>query len=338
MRGLDAVTAAEATIGASARRGSVTRLLRRRAWTLSLALLLAGLLLITKVVRPTYGAFDLETLAMGSLPLALAAVAQAAVVIAGGIDLSVGSLMALSNVTAAVLMEHASDQAAVGIAIGVLLLGIVAGTCNGLLVVLTRVPDIVVTLAMLYVWGGVALLILPSPGGGAPSWFQDLVTGGVLVDWLPRALVALLLVVGLVWIPLQRSRLGLSLYAVGSDRLAAFRSGVPVDRTKVLAYALSGFFSACGGLALTATTGIGTPTVGSYTLAGVAAIVLGGVNLAGGRGGVLGPILAAYLLTLIRADLVFLGVDPNFSTMIQGGIMVLVVMVAGLLLYREQHR
>src|SRR5579885_1914980 len=98
MRGLDAVTAAEATIGASARRGSVTRLLRRRAWTLSLALLLAGLLLITKVVRPTYGAFDLETLAMGSLPLALAAVAQAAVVIAGGIDLSVGSLMALSNV------------------------------------------------------------------------------------------------------------------------------------------------------------------------------------------------------------------------------------------------
>lgn len=313
------------------------RSLRRNVWTASLSGLFVALLVVTRLIRPTFGAFDLETLAMAALPLALAAVAQAAAVIPGGIDLSVGSMIAVTNVTAAVLMKDAPTETVILVAVGVLLLGLALGTVNGIIVAVSRVPDIVVTLAMLYVWGGVALLILPSPGGGAPSWFKSLVTGSILVEELPKALVVLALIVGVVWLPLRRTKLGLALYAVGSDRLAAFRSGVNVGRTKVASYALCGLFSGAAGLALTATTGIGTPTVGAYTLAGVAAVVLGGVNLAGGRGGVVGPIVAAYVLSLIRADLVFMGVDPNFSTMIQGGIMVLVVMVAGLLTLRRRR-
>jgi len=309
--------------------------LRRGGWTLALYVILAGLIAFTSVLQPRYG---LDTLAIAALPLALAAAAQAVVVISGGIDLSVGSMMALTNVTAAVLMKDAGTETAVAVIVGVLLLGLAIGALNGLLVVTTRVPDIVVTLAMLYIWGGVALLVLGSPGGGAPGWVKDLVKGGFVVDALPRALVLLLVIIGSVWLPVRRSQLGLSLYAIGSDRLAAFRSGVAVERTKLASYALCGLFSAAGGLALTATTGIGTPTVGAYTLAGVAAIVLGGVSLAGGRGGILGPIGAAYVLTIIRADLVFLGVDPNYSTMIQGGIMVLVVMLAAFLTLRRVRR
>jgi ribose transport system permease protein len=331
------MTATAALAGRESLTASLRRTLRRNLWTFSLVGLFAVLLGLTRVIRPTFGGFDLETLAIAALPLALAAVAQAAAVIPGGIDLSVGSMIAVTNVTAAVLMKDASPEATVAVAIGVLLLGLVLGTVNGVLVVLSRVPDIVVTLAMLYVWGGVALLILPSPGGGAPSWFKGLVSGSVLVEELPKALVVLALVVGAVWLPLRRTKLGLALYAVGSDRLAAFRSGVNVGLTKIASYALCGLFSGAAGLALTAATGIGTPTVGAYTLAGVAAIVLGGVNLAGGRGGVVGPIVAAYILSLIRTDLVFLGVDPNYSTMIQGGIMVLVVMVAGLLTLRRRR-
>ena len=108
------------------------------------------------------------------------------------------------------------------------------------------------------------------------------------------------------------------MYAIGSDRVAALRSGVDVGRTKVAAYAITGLFAAMGGLAFTMNTGIGSPVQGPYTLDSVAAIVLGGVSLAGGRGGMMGPILAAFILSLIRENLFFLGVDPNYSTVIQG--------------------
>jgi ribose transport system permease protein len=135
----------------------------------------------------------------------------------------------------------------------------------------------------------------------------------------------------LVWFPLKRSRLGLGIYAVGSDRNAAFRSGVSISLSRVLAYAVGGFFAAAGGLALTMTTGIGSPLAGTYyTLSGVSAIVLGGVSLAGGRGGMLGPIAAAYILALIPADLIYLGIDPNYGQMVQGLLIVLVVMAGGL--------
>jgi ribose transport system permease protein len=207
---------------------------------------------------------------------------------------------------------------------------------NGVLVVVSRVPDIVVTLAMLFVWAGVALLVLGSPGGGSVPWLRELITGTLGIELLPRALIVLLVVVGVVWIPLRRSRLGLSIYAIGSDQLAAFRSGVNVARTKIVAYGLAGFFASLGGLSLTASTGVGTPIPGPYLLLSVAAIVLGGVSLAGGRGGMLGPIVGIYILGLIRADLGFLRVEPAFSTVIQGVIMVAVVMVGAYLTLRRR--
>ena len=150
--------------------------------------------------------------------------------------------------------------------------------------------------------------------------------------------MVLLVAVGVVWIPFRRSRLGLSILAVGSDRLAAFRSGVDVSRTKIAAYAIGGLFAAMGGLALTMSTGIGTPTPGPYTLLSVAAVVLGGVSLAGGRGGLLGPIVAVFILRLVRTDLTFLGVDPNYTTVIEGAIMVAVVMVGAIVTLRRQRR
>ena len=140
--------------------------------------------------------------------------------------------------------------------------------------------------------------------------------------WIPKALVLLVVCLGIVWIPLSRSRLGLSIYAIGSSELAAFRSGVPVARTKIVAYALAGLFAAMGGLALTMSTGIGAPIPGPYLLASVAAVVLGGVTLGGGRGGLVGPIVAVFVLRLVRTDLTLLAVDPNVTTIIEGTIMV----------------
>jgi ribose transport system permease protein len=314
---------------------SVARWGRRHTWTVGLVVLLGVLLILTRLIQSNYGSAQIQGLAISVLPIALAAAAQAIVVISGGIDLSVGSMMALTSVTSAVLMKGQGEEYGVAVVLVILAMGVGLGLINGGLIVITRVPDIVVTLAMAFVWAGASLLVLSTPGGGAAEWLKGLISGSVVTEWLPRALVVLVIVLGAVWIPLRRSTLGLSLYATGSDRLAAFRSGVSVGRTKILAYALTGLFSALGGLALTASTGIGSPVPGSYTLQSVAAIVLGGVSLAGGRGGLVGPIIACFVLALVRTDLTFLGVNPNLSTAVQGAILIGVVMLGSLVAMRK---
>lgn len=293
-------------------------------------MLFVVLMVVTVIIKPDYGTFEWNTLTLAALPLAFAAAAQTMVVLSGGIDLSVGPLMALANVLALRAMLGHDFKYSLAVAVVVLLEVTLAGALNGVIIVVTRVPDIVITLATSFVWAGVALLVLAKPTPGVPLDFQNLAQGSALSPWIPNALL-LLLVIPLVWVPLRRSRPGLSIYAVGSDRNAAFRSGVNLGWSRVLAYAVCGFFAACGGLALSMTTGVGSPLAGTlYTLSAVSAIVLGGVSLAGGRGGMLGPIAAAYILSLIPAVLIYLGIDPNYGQMIQGLLIVVVVMIGGL--------
>lgn len=317
----------------SSPRAWLGRAIRGDAWTVGLLAIFVVLLVITNLLRP---GFDLRALAIASLPVAFAAAGQAIAVISGGIDLSIGSVMALTNVVAALLLVDASTELSVGIVLLVLAIGLGIGVLNGVLVVVSRVPDIVVTLAMSFVWAGAALLVLGTPGGSSAPWLRELIADDIGIELIPRALVVLLGIVGAIWIPLRRSRLGLSIYAIGSNQLAAFRSGVGVARTKIAAYALTGLFAALGGLSLTASTGVGTPIPGPYLLLSVAAIVLGGVSLAGGRGGVLGPIVGIYILGLIRADLAFIGIEPAYSTVTQGVIMVAVVMLGAYLTLRRR--
>jgi ribose transport system permease protein len=313
------------------------RFLEANAWTLGLAVLLALLLLATKLIQPGFGASGLDSLARAALPFALATVGMAIVVIAGGIDLSIAAMMAVASVTAAVLMTGATDGQAALAVIAVLALGLTMGAINGTLIVLTRVPDIVVTLAMLFVWQGTALLILNAPGGSAAPWLRALTAGGLPIPglgWLPKGIVFLTIVTALIWLPIRRAKLGLRIYAIGSDQMAAFRSGVPVGRTRIIAYAICGLFAALGGLSVTMGTGIGEPIPGPYLLASVAAVVLGGVVLGGGRGGILGPILAVFILRTVRMDLTLLSVDPNVAAIIEGSIMVAVVMFGAVLATR----
>jgi len=309
---------------------AIPRTLRRYGWTISVYVLFALLMVATVIIKPDYGTFEWNTLTLAALPLAFAAAAQTMVVLSGGIDLSIGPLMALANVLALRAMLGHDLQYSVAVAAVVLLEVTLAGALSGVIIVVTRVPDIVITLAMSFVWAGVALLVLAKPTPGVPFDFQNLAQGSALSPWIPNALL-LLLVIPLVWVPLRRSRAGLSIYAVGSDRNAAFRSGVNLGWSRVLAYAVGGFFAGCGGLALSMTTGVGSPLAGTlYTLSAISAIVLGGVSLAGGRGGMLGPLAAAYILSLIPAVLIYLGIDPNYGQMIQGLLIVIVVMIGGL--------
>ncbi|MEQ1949804.1 ABC transporter permease [Mesorhizobium sp. CN2-181] len=320
------------------------RFLRQQGWVAGLFALLVLLFILTKIIQPGYGAGDFGSLVRAVLPYAFAVAAQTVVVIAGGIDLSVASMMALTSVTAASMMAGASEEYALFVVPFVLALGFALGALNGILIVVTRVPDIVVTLATLFMLQGAALLVLGAPGGGAAEWLKNLIIGTVplpgipdrLTAWIPKALVLLVVLLCIVWIPLMRSRLGLSIYAIGSNQLAAFRSGVPVARTKILAYAIAGLFGAMGGLSLTMSTGIGAPIPGPYLLASVAAVVLGGVALGGGKGGLLGPIVAVFVLRLVRTDLTLLAIDPNVTAIVEGTIMVAVVMFGAFITLRSR--
>ena len=314
----------------SERRGA--RFVRRHGWTVAICILTVVLALYWSTLPVNFGAFTLQSLFLAALPLALAAMAQSVVIISGGIDLSVGSMMSLINVISAKYMMNHGMGTALALSLGLIIAGGVGGALTGAMITFFRVPDIVVTLAMLFFWGGLALAIMPQPGGGAPQQFQNLASGAIAGGWIPNALIVLVVVFLIAWVPIRRRRPGLALYALGSDRNSAFLSGIGVTRTRIAAYALGGALAAVAGLSLTATAGSGNATGGDYyTLQSVGAAVLGGVALTGGKGGMIGPIAAAFVLALVDSIIVLLGINGNYGQIVQGALIVVVVMLASVL-------
>ena len=308
------------------------RSLRLHGWTIAVWLVLLAMVPYWRSLSEQDFKFDIQSLAIDALPLCFAAMAQAVIVISGGIDLSIGSLMGVINVLSAREMVDMSFRQALAFSVLLVVLTMLASAFTGLLITLTRIPDIVVTLGMLFVWQGVALWIMEIPGGGVPLDYSDLALGDVGTTGIPNAAVAVFAALLLVWVPLRWLRPGLALYAVGSNRNSAYLSGIGVARTRVGAYLLAGIFTGLAGLALSASSGIGDPNSGStYTLNSVAAVVLGGVSLLGGVGGLIGVIAAAYVLSLSKIVLLLRGTDPNYANVYQGALIILVVVIGGLL-------
>ena len=314
-----------------------SRLARRQGWASGVAVLLVFLVLWRRSQVDDFGAFEIRTITAGAMSLAFLAMAQAVVVISGGIDLSVGAMLVFTNCLSALWMEGRGLGECLAIAVAVLAIAVALSSVVGTIITVSGVPDIIVTLAASFTISGLALFVLSSPGGGTSVDFQELIAGGFSDYW--PSILGIIAALVLVWFPLRRSRLGLAIYAVGSDRKAAFLSGVAIARTRVLAYSIGGFFAGCAGLITTAYTGGGEPraSIGNNaTLNSVAAIVLGGVALTGGVGGLVGPVLAAMCLTLIPAIMLGLGWDPSNAETARGVIIILVVLVGGLLQARRR--
>jgi ribose transport system permease protein len=308
------------------------RALRLHGWTIAVWLVLLAMVPYWRSLSQQDFEFDVSSVAIDGLPLCFAAMAQAVVVISGGIDLSIGSLMGVVNVLSAKHMLDMSFRQALAFSLLILLLTALASAFTGVIITLTRIPDIVVTLGMLFVWQGVALWIMEIPGGGVPLDFSNLALGNVGSTSIPNGAVAVFAALLILWIPLRWLRPGLAIYAIGSNRNSAYLSGIGVARTRVGAYMLAGLFTGLGGLALSASSGIGDPNSGTtYTLNSVAAVVLGGVSLLGGVGGLIGVIAAAYVLTLSKIILLLRGTDPNYANVYQGGLIIFVVVLGGLL-------
>ncbi len=268
--------------------------------------------------------------------LALAAIAQFFVVLVRGIDLSVGPVIALTNVIASYVVSGSQTQVAGGVAL-VLLVGIACGMANGAAVVVIGVPPIVATLALGSIYSGLALLLRPTPGGEINDSLSDALTYDV--HGVPASLILIALAVLLTVAPLRRTRFGISLYAIGSSRDAAVMTGIRVPLVTLSAYALAGLFSALAGLYISMVTLTGDPNIGPpYTLNSIAAVVIGGVALSGGVGSPLGAILGAFILKTISGLMFFSGLPPLAQPFFEGAILAIAIALGALGMLRIRSR
>ena len=257
---------------------------------------------------------------------------QAIVVLTRGLDLSVGGMVDLANSLAAVHMKDSPGSMIAWTGI-VLAMGAAGGLCNGLLVAYGRLQPILVTLATLSIFQGLALRVLPDPGGAIPPMYTALL---VNTDQ-PYALLYIA-AVALAWFVFRRTTVGASVVAIGNDEHAARAYGINVERTKIVAYALSGLFAAAAGLCLAATATAGDATSGGeFTLASIVAVVLGGVNLFGGRGSAIGAIAGAFVATMIVNILFFAHIDPLYQSFYEG-LFLIIAVVLGMLIGRMLKR
>lgn len=253
------------------------------------------------------------------LPLAMAATGMSIVLFAKGIDLSVGATLALTNVLLAQLSgQGVPVLAALAVAVVVAL---VAGAINGILIGYADLPPLVITLGTSSILSGIALYVLPQPGGSVPVWFSNIPL--LLIGPVPFSLVLLVGVPLLFWYPVRRSRLGIAILAVGGDEVSAYTSGIATRRVRGLSYVGSAFFASMGGVFMTTTSMSGDPKIGApFTLNAIAAAVLGGCLLSGGRGTVSGAVAGAVTLQLIGNLLFSLGLNGYWRYVVIGIILV----------------
>ena len=280
-----------------------------------------------------------QTAANKAVLLALVAAAQALVVITGGIDLSTGMILILSNCLASTIVVGGAPAALAGAAL-VLVASLGCGLLNGLLVVVGRLQPIVATIATSALFYGLALILRPSPGGSVDETLADLVTDKI-GDTFPASLVFLVVVIVIVWVPFSRSIYGRAAYAVGSAHSAAFMSGLPIRRAQLISYALAGLLSGVAGLYLTFYSYTGEAAYASgnaYTLYSIAAVVLGGVSLAGGRGSPIGAIFGALAFRTIGDLLFILNFDPLWQPLFEGFVLLVAVSLSSVGLLRVRNR
>ena len=266
----------------------LVRLRRRFAYAWPAVAAAAVLLALNVAIDPSFlDPANWPAILAVAMPFVLIAMAAAPAIVSGGggIDLSIGPLAGLVNAVLVGAVFPAGITSPLLVVPAVIALGGLAGAANGVLVAWIRVPPIIATLGTYLVLSGLTLEILPMAGGRAPDWMIAL-GGGFGGFPLPLVVLA---AVGLGWLPLRRSAFGRNLLATGGEQRAAFTSGVDVATVRFLVYVAGGTIAAVTGFAFTVSLGSGAPTAAApYTLIGIAGAVLGGVSLAGGRGGLLG--------------------------------------------------
>lgn len=295
-------------------------------------------IIINFVLQPNM--FSRETLNSNMrvfLPIILLAVGQAIVILGGGIDISVGSIVSIVNTVLAtrVGLDGPPERMWQFIFLS-LLIGLLAGAINGFFISFLRLQPIITTYATSFLYAGFALFILPNPGGGIPAPIAAFYRNSTPLN-VPLAFYVIALIL-IIWLYLSSTRYGKFLYAVGGKADAAYETAVPVTRTQFMTYVISGLMAALAGIAITMLSGSGNADIGGpMTLNSITAVVIGGNALSGGIGGVAGPVMGAITLGIIQNIISFANIDTWWETLVKAIIIVVALAAPGLVnLFRRR--
>ncbi|WP_353713629.1 ABC transporter permease [Arthrobacter sp. K5] len=305
-------------------------LVQRTSYSYPAWALLVVLLIVCAIRAPyLFSANGIGGLLVSAGPLVLAVMGLTVTAMVGsGVDLSAGPLLIFVNVTLVRLFFENQIGSPVVVFAWALGIGILVQVIQAVVITVARIEPVIVTLSAFLALSGINLVILSQPGGQAPRWLAEWGSGRSVLS--PMALVVLVSVVA--WLLFTRTRLFTNVRLVGSNQRTAFVSGIPVTATRVIAHAVSGLLIGAAGLAYTGQIGSGNPTQGAtYTLAAITALILGGISLAGGRGGLLGSIPGALVVTLISFTLTTFSLGSLASYVVQlsyGLILVLALLLS----------
>lgn len=301
---------------------------RHPAWFALILLILS--LVINLILQPNM--FAKETLNSNMrvfLPIILMAVGQAIVILGGGIDISVGGIVSIVNTVLAtrVGLDGSPERMWQFIFIS-LFIGLLAGAVNGFFIAYLRLQPIITTYATSFLYAGLALLILPNPGGGIPAIIAGFYRNSTPLN-LPLAFYVIAVVL-FVWLYVSSTRYGKFLYAVGGKAQAAYETAVPVTWVQFSTYVISGLMAALSGIAITMLSGSGNADIGGpMTLNSITAVVIGGNALSGGIGGVAGPVMGAITLGIIQNIISFASIDTWWETLVKASIIVAALAAPG---------
>ena len=295
---------------------------------LSLTVLLAAVFWLQPRAMSYVGLNLLFNLAV---PIALATIAQMLIMAVNDLDLSMGTFVSFVACVTATFLRDAP-------LVGVLILAgaVLVYAALGVVIYLRNLPSIVVTLGMSFVWAGLAVLLLPAPGGQAPDWVRALMT--VKPPFAPMAIVASIVIAVVAHLLVMRSSLGVLIRGVGGNQRSVERAGWSVVRARALAYGLAGLFAVAAGIALVGLTTSADANIAlRYTLLSIAGVILGGGEFIGGRVSPIGAVVGALTLTLAGSFLSFLRISPDWQIGAQGAILI-VVLALRLVLNRIENR
>lgn len=268
--------------------------------------------------------FQLQSAASLIAPLALIALGQLLIVLVGGIDISIGAITSLCNVVFATQIANLTAPGAFLLCVAV---GVVCGAVNGLLVAYANLPAIAVTLATAFIYAALARQILDRPGGALNKDIY-MVTSGELIPFVPIAFVWLALVGVGLWLFLQRTAIGRQVYGVGSSRVSVQSAGLNSRLTLLVTFMVSGAVVSLGAVLLAGSTLTGDPRSGDpYLLNSIAVVALSGAAFSGGRGSILGTVLAAAVLGMVGNLLFFAGINSYWQYVISALIILAVVVI-----------
>ncbi len=266
----------------------------------------------------------------GMSTIGIMAIGQTMVIVTGGIDLSVGSVMAVSSMLTARLITVNNESAFLGVLCG-LLFGLLLGTISGLIITRFKINPFITTLGMLSIGRGLTYLLATGVKGSVasniPMQNESIIyMGSGYLGPVPFSVIILFILVVLATIFLKRTVPGRYIYAVGSNERSARLSGVPVNKVRVFVYAITGFFCALAGIIVTGRLSTAATNIGiGNELDVIAAVVIGGASLQGGEGTVTGAIIGATIMAIVRNAFVLLHIPNHFQTITIGVVIILAV-------------